>query len=83
MILHQNCKREQSSDKSLPLDSFIVTYMNDNEICHDIVQCNSQVEVFDYYHDNSHIVKSIEWTEGRVNPRFYRYSPKDSKKKKR
>lgn len=83
MILHQNCSQDQSKDKSLPRDSFIITYMNDNQICHDIVQCSSQVEAFDYYHDKSYIVKSINWTEGRVHPKIYGYVPKDSKKKKK
>lgn len=83
IILHQSCDPEISKDKTLPRDSFLVTYLNDNEVCHDIVRSGSQVEVFDYYHDKSYTVKGIQWTEGTVHPKMYGYVPKDSKKKRK
>jgi hypothetical protein len=57
--------------------------MNDNEVCHDVVRSGTQVEVFDYYHDNSYTVKSIKWTNGSVSPKTYGYTPKDVKKKRK
>lgn len=83
IILHQNCEPEAAKDKSLPVDSYLVTYMNDNEVCHDVVRSGTQVEVFDYYHDNSYTVKSIKWTNGSVSPKTYGYTPKDMKKKRK
>lgn len=83
MILHQNCEPELAKDKNLPRDSFIVSYMNDNLLCHDIVRSGNQVEVFDYYHDNSYTVKSIKWTEGIINPKSFGYVPKDPSKKRK
>lgn len=83
IIIHQNCEPELAKDKSLPRDSYIVTYMNDNQLCHDIVKSGNQVEIFDYYHDNSFIVKKIKWTDGTINPKTYGYVSKDSKKKKK
>lgn len=83
MILHQNCDPEMANDKSLPRDSFIVTYLNEEQVCYDIVKSGSQVDVFDYYHDKSYTVKAIKWTEGAIHPKMYGYVPKDTKKKKR
>lgn len=83
MILHQNCDPELAKDKNLPRDSFLVSYMNDNELCYDIVRSGNQVEVFDYYHDKSYTVKQIKWTEGTINPKTYGYVPKDTKKRRR
>jgi len=83
MILHKNCEADLAKDKSLPTDSFLVSYMNDDLLCHDIVRSKNQVEVFDYYYDNSYIVKSIKWTEGIINPKSYDYTPKESKKKRK
>jgi hypothetical protein len=60
--------------------------MNDNQLCYDIVRSGNQVEIFDHYHDNSYVVKSIQWTGGTVNPKSYGYvpkDPKDTKKRKR
>ena len=82
IILHQDCDLELSKDKNLPRDSFIVEYMNDNQLCYDIVRSSSQVEVFDYYHDKSYTVKSINWTEGNINPKSYGFIPKDTKRKR-
>jgi hypothetical protein len=83
MILHQNCEPELAKDKNLPRDSYIVSYMNDNLLCYDIVRSGNQVEVFDHYHDNSYVVKSIGWTEGLINPKSFGYVPKDNSKKRR
>lgn len=83
IILHQGCEPEIAKDKSLPRDAFLVTYMNDNQICYDIVRSGSQVEVFDYYHDKSYTVKKIEWTQGTAHPKMYGYVPKESKKKRK
>jgi len=83
MILHQNCELELSKDKDLPRDSYIVSYMNDNLLCYDIVRSGNQVEIFDHYHDNSYVVKSIKWTEGLINPKNFDYVPKDATKKRR
>lgn len=83
MILHQNCESNLAKDKSLPRDSLLVTYMNDNLLCYDIVRSSSQVEVFNYYYDNSYTVKRIDWTEGLINPKSYGFVPKDIKRKRK
>jgi hypothetical protein len=83
VILYEKCDPEVAKDKSLPRDSFLVTYMNDNEVCYDVVRSGNQVEVFDHYHDKSCTVKSIKWTEGNVHPKMYGYVPRETKKKKR
>ena len=79
-IIHKNCEKEISKDKSLPRNSYIVTYENDGELTYDIVQSNSKVEIFDHYYDNYRSVKAINWTDGTKNP--IASTPEKSKKKK-
>ena len=83
VILQEKCDPDSAKDKSLPRDSYLVTYLNDNETCYDIVRSANQVEVFDHYYDKAYTVKSIEWTDGTVHPKMYGYVPKDVKKKRK
>jgi hypothetical protein len=78
-IIHRDCDRSLSKDKSLPLDSYIVSYSDDGiEKC-DIVQ-GTQVSIFDHYYDEYRNVISMKWTDGRVNPKSYNQPQKKSKK---
>ena len=83
-IIHKDCDPSFSEDKSLPIDSYIITYVIDDNKKYDIVQAGGFVEVFDCYYDKygKNSIKSIKWTDGRVNPRLYGYKIKESKKKK-
>lgn len=79
-IIHKNCERKASKDKTLPRNSYIVTYEDEGKTIYDIVQSNSSVEIFDYYYDHYRVVKGIEWTDGNVNPKMY-MTEKPKKKK--
>ena len=80
-VLHQKCEKSVAKDKSLPLNSYIVTYISDEEILYDIVICNKQVDIFDMYWDKYREgLKDIRWTDGRVNPKLWQ--SKTEKKKK-
>jgi hypothetical protein len=83
-IIHKDCDMSLSKDKSLPLDSYLVTYNVKEELKYDIVQSSSRVEIFDHYHDNygAENIKSIKWTDGKVSSKFYGYQPRLEKKKK-
>lgn len=83
-IIHKDCDPSLAKDKKLPLDSYLITYYVKEQIKYDIVQSSSQVEIFDYYHDNfgGKNIKSIKWTDGRINPKLYGYEKKVEKKKK-
>jgi hypothetical protein len=83
-VLHQNCKKDLSNDKSLPVNSYLVTYLIDGEVAHDIVMCNKISDIFDMYWDNiRENLKSIIWTDGRVSPKMWGYEPKEEKKKRK
>jgi hypothetical protein len=79
-IIHKNCDISLSKDKSLPLDSYLVTYSSNNKIMYDIVQ-GTQVSIFDYYYDEYRNLISMKWTDGRVNPKLY--SAQNTKKNKK
>lgn len=83
-IIHKDCDPSFSKDRSLPINSYIITYVVDDIKKHDIVQASGFVEVFDEYYDQygKDTIKSIKWTEGRVNPRLYGYKIKEAKKRK-
>ncbi len=83
-VIHRDCDKSLSKDKSLPINSYLVTYLVDEEVKYDIVQASSFTEVFDNYWDrHRESLKSIVWTDGRVNPKLYGLpSPEEKKKKK-
>ena len=83
-IIHKKCDKALAKDKSLPINSYLVTYLIKDEKTYDIVQAGSFVEVFDEYYDEygKGAIQKIEWTQGTVNPKTYGYTPRDSKKKK-
>lgn len=82
-IVHENCSKELAKDRSLPLNSYLVTYMVDNSVKYDIVVCNKRAHIFDLYWDRYREgLKDIRWTDGKVNPKLWGVEPKETKKKK-
>ena len=82
-VLHQNCEKSVAKDKSLPLNSYLVTYISDEETAYDIVICNKQVDIFDMYWDKYREgLKEFKQAEGRVNPRLWGNKPKEEKRKR-
>lgn len=81
IILHQDCDPTLAEDKKLPRDSYLVSYIKDDNLIYDISR-GSRVELFDHYYDNFGVVKGIEWTKGTVNPKAYDYAPKEKSKKR-
>lgn len=80
-VIHKNCQKHLTKDKTLPRNSYLVTYLIDEEVTYDIVQANSFVEVFDYYYDQlgKGSIQAIVWTDGTVNSKTY--NSKQKKKK--
>lgn len=82
-ILHQDCDPELSKDRSLPYTAYLVNYEDGGVKKHDIVICNKQVDIFDYYWDKYREgLKSFKQSEGRVNPKLWGIQVKETKKKK-
>jgi hypothetical protein len=84
MLIHKQCDKALANDKSLPINSYIITYLIDNEKMYDIIQASSICEVFDKYYDEygKGSVQEIKWTNGKVSPKTYGYKPKETKKKR-
>jgi hypothetical protein len=84
MLIHKQCDKSLANDKSLPINSYIITYLIDNEKMYDIIQASSICEVFDKYYDEygKGSVQEIKWTNGKVSPKTYGYKPKETKKKR-
>jgi hypothetical protein len=79
-ILHQNCDPSLSKDRNLPYNCYIVTYVNNGEVCYDLVIPRKQVEIFDYYWDRYRDgLKGWQQSEGRVNPKLWSNAPKKKK----
>ena len=83
-IIHKDCDKSLSKDKSLPVNSYLVTYLVKDIEKYDIVQAGGKVEVFDNYYDEygKGSLQSIQWTDGKVSPKVYGYVPKETKKRK-
>jgi hypothetical protein len=84
MLIHKQCDKALANDKSLPINSYIITYLIDDEKMYDIIQASSICEVFDKYYDEygKGSVQEIKWTNGKVSPKTYGYKPKETKKKR-
>lgn len=81
-ILHQNCEPNVANDKSLPYNTYLVTYKMDGAIAYDLIQANKQVEIFDYYWDRyRNDIVGWKQSEGRVNPKLWGIQTKESKKR--
>ena len=81
LVLHQKCEKSAAKDKSLPLNSYLVTYISEEETFYDIVICNKQVDIFDMYWDKYREgLKDIRWTDGRVNPKLWQSRTENKKK---
>jgi hypothetical protein len=83
-IVHiENCDENAPKDKSLPVNSYLVTYHLDGKKICDIVICHKRADVFDMYWDKYRKdLKSIEWTDGTVSARLWGHKAKESKKKR-
>ena len=83
-VLHQDCAPEVASDRSLPYNTYLVTYQGEGTTKYDVVQCNKKVEIFDYYWDRyREDFISFKQSEGRTNPKLWNIQPKSSDKKKK
>ena len=85
-VLHEQCEKNKSEDKKLPLDSFLITYKVDDETKYDVARGGSTVEIFDYYYDKYKNVQGISWTKGIVNPKTFdstNAEPERPKKKRK
>jgi len=81
-VVHEKCEKEVAKDKSLPVNSYLVTYLLEDKLTYDIVICNKRANAFDVYWDKyRENLKSIEWTDGKVNAKTWGYKPPEKKKK--
>jgi len=80
-IIHVDCDPSDADDKSLPRDSYLVTYGDDDTQKYDVVQ-GLQGDIFDHYWDKYRDVRGIKWSEGTVNPKMWGYKPTEKKKRK-
>jgi hypothetical protein len=83
-ILKKDCDPIDAKDGSLPINSYLVTYVVKDTEKYDIVQAGGKVEVFDTYYDEygKGALKEIKWTNGKVSPKMYGYVPKETKKRR-
>jgi hypothetical protein len=79
-IYKKDCSPQDAEDKTLPLNSYLVSYIDEGHAKYDICISHKRVEIFDYYYDNFYKVLSIEWTKGSVNPKLWQ-DPNLKKKK--
>ena len=80
-IINPNCDPSAANDKSLPRDSYLVTYGDNGDQKFDIVQ-GLQIDIFGHYWDKYRDFRGMKWTEGAVNPKMWGYVPSEKKKKK-
>lgn len=81
-IIRPKCDPSLAQDKSLPCTAYLVEYMEDGQVCFDIVLCSKKVDIFDHYWDNYREgFINFKQTEGRANPKVWD-DPLNKKQKK-
>ena len=80
-VIHSDCDASLAKDTSLPNNSCLVIYIENNKRKYDIVMSSKMVLIFDEYWDRyQDNLISIIYTEGRVNPRMWGVEVKEKKK---
>lgn len=81
----QRCEMSAAEDRTLPVNSYLVTYDDGESIYYDIC-IGTKVDIFDHYWDMYREgLQSIVWTSGKVPAKVWssqqEYLRKDKKKK--
>ena len=82
-VLIENCDSTAAEDRGLPSNSYLVTYLDEEQNKKQDITQGGQVDIFDYYYDKYKNLQALDWTNGTVNPKLYGYKPAEEKKKKR
>ena len=81
-MFKESCTLEDSMNRDMPYDVYLITYKVDNEIHMDLVRPKKRVYAFDVYYDKfgKGSLISIKQANGRLNPKLY--GPKKEAKNK-
>ena len=81
-VIATNCNRSVADDKSLPVDSYILTLEHEDETWQDIVK-GVKVKIFDAYYDTfGNCMKNMVYTDGTISAKLWGIKSKETKKKK-
>ena len=82
-VIATNCSEQTANDRSLPVDSYLLTLEYDGETWQDIVK-GVKVKIFDAYYDTfGHCMKSMEYTKGTVSAKLWGSTVRSKEKKKK
>ncbi len=83
-VLKQDCKIEESKDKTLPYTAYLVTYKVDGENKYDLATANKEADLFDYYYDlYKKDFVTFKQSGGIANPKTWNYKSPTPPKGKR
>ena len=83
-VLKQDCKLEESKDKTLPYTAYLVTYKVDGENKYDLTVANKEADLFDYYYDlYKKDFVTFKQSGGIANPKTWNYKSPTPPKGKR
>lgn len=82
-ILLEKCTLEETRNKQLPNDAYIVSYYDEGELCYDMTRAGKRANIFDMYWDKiREDLVSITFGYGVVNPLTWGYQAPKPKKRK-
>ena len=82
-IMIENGSWEQVSTTDCPNDARIIKYEVDGQVRYDLTRSQKEVKIFDMYWDKfGSNLKSIDFGNGRINPKLWGYKAPESKKRK-
>ena len=81
-ILIENGSYADVCTKEAPNDAYIIKYVVDDKICFDLTR-GGRIKLFDMYWDKFRgNLKSIDFGQGRINPKLWGYKSPEKKKRK-
>ena len=81
-VIHEKCEKKAADDKKLPKSSYLVTYVAEEKLTHDIVIADSKVDIFDEYWDKyKEGLQKIDFAQGNVKPSLWNAKPIPPEKK--
>tara|TARA_B100001094_G_scaffold206557_1_gene200427 strand:- start:597 stop:890 length:294 start_codon:yes stop_codon:yes gene_type:complete len=82
-IIHEKCEKKAAEDKTLPKNAYVVTYLFEEKVTHDIVIADSKVDIFDQYWDKyKEGLHDIGYANGQVKPSLWPLGSANGKGKK-
>ena len=83
-VLHEKCDLEKDNNIKLPYTAYVVQYVHEGNLVHDIAMAQKAVDIFDHYYDK--YKKEFKWlkqSKGTTRPNLWNQCAKAPQRRKK